>query len=354
MADATVIGTGAQTLTALLVCGVMGLLGQGVRAVVGLKNAGTLKSIAPNQASEFDASYLLLSLMIGFIAGILAGLATGLNDFTTAVTLQRLLGVAAAGYVGADFVENSMSLVLPRGPASPRPAPPTIVPAPPPPSSAPSVPSPGGAPDEALASALRAVAPGCGAAKWAPALTAAFGKYGLDTDRRKAAALGQFLVEAGPDLSETSEDLYYTHVEAVMAAFGPHFRDAAEAEGYLRNPEKLANRVYANRLGNGDEASGDGWRYRGRGLIQITGKDAYAAFAATIGQSVEAAAAYCETAEGAAMSGCWYLASHRCLPYADCWDIAEITRLVNGPRMLGYAHRLAFSDAMLRRLQGHA
>src|SRR4051812_40071101 len=214
MADATVIGTGAQTLTALLVCGVMGLLGQGVRAVVGLKNAGTLKSVAPNQASEFDASYLLLSLMIGFIAGILAGLATGLNDFTAAVTLQRLLGVAAAGYVGADFVENSMSLVLPRTPASPRPAPPRS-------SSAPYVPSPGGAPDEALASALRAIAPGCSAAKWAPALTAAFDKYGLDTDRRKAAALGQFLVEAGPRPSGTPEGPYYTPTGAGLGTLCP-------------------------------------------------------------------------------------------------------------------------------------
>ncbi|WP_156383771.1 hypothetical protein [Methylobacterium sp. Leaf456] len=342
-------------LVALAVCGIMGMMGQGVRAIVGLKNAGSLDGSRGNSQSPFDAAYLALSFMIGAIAGILAGLVTGLDQFTTGLTLQKLLAIAASGYVGADFVENSMSLVLPKGapapqapPPAPSPAPAEIAPvAPPPP-----VPSLAPAAADRFTAALHAVAPRVDIGKWGRPLEDAFARFDFGTDRRQAAAVGQFLVEAGDALSEVVEDLYYTHVEAVMRAFGPHFASEAEAAQFLRDPRKLANRVYANRLGNGDEASGDGYRYRGRGLIQLTGKDEYADFARSIGQTPEQASDLCETAEGAAMSGCWYLAARHGLPPADAWDIRMVTRLVNGPRMLGLAQRTAYSNAMLERLRG--
>jgi predicted chitinase len=336
----------------------MGLLGQGVRAVIGLKNAGATNVTSPTQQSEFSAAYLTLSLMIGFIAGVLAGLATGLQGFITGVTLAKILSVAAAGYVGADFVENSMSLVIPKSgglppvrqgqafqvpPGMPTPEAQTAAIT----ASAPVL-GPAGIvgaianAQNSLSAALHVVANQVDTGKWAPALTDAFLKYDLNTPKRKAAAIGQFLVEAGDNFGELTEDLYYTHVEAIMSAFGSHFTDATDATGYLRNPSKLANKVYANRLGNGDEASGDGFRYCGRGLIQLTGKDEYTQFAATIGQSVSEAAAYCGTAEGAAMSGCWYLSSRNCLTFADSWDIKTITRLVNGRAMLGLVSCLSF------------
>jgi hypothetical protein len=100
-------------LSTLLLCGLLGLLGQGVRAAVGLKKA--MGQGAPDQQSEFNAAYLLFSLMIGFIAGILAALAIGLTNLITIDLndMKVLLGIAAAGYAGADFIENTFSIILP-------------------------------------------------------------------------------------------------------------------------------------------------------------------------------------------------------------------------------------------------
>src|SRR5689334_3782542 len=126
MADATVAATaltGAQSLSALVVCGIMGLIGQGARTVVGLKNAISIRSGKPDHQAIFDAAYLFLSLMIGMIAGILAGLVTGLDQFVTAVTPQKLIAIAVSGYAGADFIENSLSLVIPKKDPQPTPTP---------------------------------------------------------------------------------------------------------------------------------------------------------------------------------------------------------------------------------------
>ncbi len=201
-----------------------------------------------------------------------------------------------------------------------------------------------------LIDALKTAAPGLDADTWGPALTAAFAKYGLNTNKRMAAAMGQFMQEAGATFHEVEESLYYTHPERIRAVFPREFPTVASAVAYARNPEALANRVYAGRNGNGDEASGDGYLFRGRGLIQVTGRTEYTAFAATIGQSPTDAANYCVTDTGAAMSGCWYLEANGCLPLADAWDIDAITRKVNGTAMLGAAQRHAYSSKMLAAL----
>ncbi|HWA44020.1 MAG TPA: hypothetical protein VHA10_12475 [Hypericibacter adhaerens] len=360
-----------QVLSALLLCGLMGLLGQGVRATIGLKNAKALGTGTPNAQATFSAAYFLLSLMIGFIAGILAGIAIGLGKFTGVdpTNLDLLLGVAASGYVGADFIENSLSIVIPAQPAAvpaggaapvspPVPAP-SASPAPPatPPGSlaamplvmAPSTPAVG---EADLTSALNIVAPKVNTATWVPALMQAFSKFDINSNRRAAAAIGQFLVEAGSAFQEVVENLNYTHAERLVQVFPKHFASVADAEPFVGHPEALANRVYAGRLGNGNEASGDGFRFRGRGLIQLTGRTEYADFGATIGKSAEEAAAYCETPEGAAVSGCWYLSANGCLPLADTWQISAITKRVNGTAMLGNAQRIAYSEAMLKHLGG--
>lgn len=199
-----------------------------------------------------------------------------------------------------------------------------------------------------LTQALKRVAPQVDATAWAPVLTAAFAKYAFNTNKRMAAALGQFLVET-PAFHTLEESLYYTTAARLRAVFSNFFRTDAEAAPYLRAPEKLANHVYAGVNGNGDEASGDGWTFRGRGLIQLTGRNMYTTFGATVGKTPAEAADDCLTDAGAAMSGCWYLADNGCLTLADAWNIAAITKRVNR-KMLGAAQRLHDANAMLAAL----
>jgi predicted chitinase len=174
----------------------------------------------------------------------------------------------------------------------------------------------------------------------------------MTSHRRMAAAVGQFLVEAGAAFQEVTENLHYIHPARMLDVFPHAFLTLASTEPFIGRAEALANHVYANLLGNGDEASGDGYRFRGRGLIQLTGRTEYTQFAASIGKSVDEVTAYCETPEGAAMSGCWYLSSRGCLPLADSWQLSEITLRVNGTAMLGNDQRVAYSDAMLKALGG--
>jgi len=165
-----------------------------------------------------------------------------------------------------------------------------------------------------------------------------------------AAAIGQFMVEAGPAFSEVTESLIYTHADHIQKVFGTAlFPTVASAQPYVDQPRKLANYVYANKNGNGNEASGDGFQFIGRGLIQLTGRATYAQFGLSVGKSTDDAASYCETTAGAAMSGCWYLASNGCLLLADAWNIDAITGRVNRKK-LGAAQRLADSNAMLAAL----
>ena len=197
---------------------------------------------------------------------------------------------------------------------------------------------------------MQAVCPQADAAAWVPALTAAFERFDFSNDRRRAAAMGQFLVEAGPALNEIVEDLYYTP-ERACQVWPALFPSAAAAEPYCANPRTFADTVYSGINGNGDAASGDGYRFRGRGLIQLTGRNEYAAFGRAIDKTPEEAADFCETKDGAAYSGCWYLASNGCLPLADNWDIDAITQRVNGAAMEAGGLRRQYSDEMVSRLR---
>ena len=125
-----------------------------------------------------------------------------------------------------------------------------------------------------------------------------------------------------------SENLNYK-ADTLLEIFGTHFT-AALADEYAHNPEKIANRVYANRYGNGDEASGDGWKYRGHGIIQTTFKDNYQAFANHIGKSLEDTLVYVTTTDGAVDSGIYYWQTHHCGPHAVAGDITALTKSVNG------------------------
>lgn len=107
--------TASSVLAALLLFGLLGLLGQGIRAIVGLNNAGAFKSNTPSEQSVFSAAYLLFSLMLGFIAGMLGGIALKYQNITQidANNWKDLLGIVASGYIGADFIENTMRVVIP-------------------------------------------------------------------------------------------------------------------------------------------------------------------------------------------------------------------------------------------------
>jgi predicted chitinase len=206
--------------------------------------------------------------------------------------------------------------------------------------------------NQALVAALGAVAPQLNTRVWVPQLSNAFSKFEIESSKRMAAAIGQFLVEAGADFGEIVENLNYTHADRIAQVFPREFPTVQSAAPFVNNLKALGNRVYAGKLGNGNEASGDGFRFRGRGLIQLTGRDEYQQFGVSVGMTAEEAAAYCETPVGAAVSGCWYLSSRGCLPYADSWDLSEITLRVNGKAMLDNAKRIAYSNAILNALDG--
>ena len=237
--------------------------------------------------------------------------------------------------------------------AAPTPAAPAATPASPP-AAKPATAAPADANTILLTKALKAVLPHVDTAKWVPALIAGFTRFDMLAPRRMAAAIGQFSVEAGNAFHEIVENLNYSTATRIHAVFPGKCPTVASAQPFVHNPQALANHVYANRpsLGNGDEASGDGWRFRGRGLIQLTGRNEYTEFATAIGKTPQDASDLCETPEGAALSGCWYLSSRHCLTMADGWHLDDATRAVNGRAMLGAAERAATANAMLAALGG--
>lgn len=163
---------------------------------------------------------------------------------------------------------------------------------------------------------------------WHNALSQLLPDYEINTPQRIAAFIAQCAHESGNFVFLT-ENLNYK-AESLTKIFGKYFKDMATAKAYEKKPEKIANRIYANRMGNGDEASGDGWRYRGRGLIQLTGKTNYTWFAASLEISPEEAAEYTQTFEGAAQSACWFWETNKLNKEADAGDIKTMTRKING------------------------
>ena len=108
------------------------------------------------------------------------------------------------------------------------------------------------------------------------------------------------------------------------------FPTLAIATQYANSPEAIANRAYANRMGNGNEASGDGWRYCGRGLIQITGRSNYQAFADAMNMSIDDVAPYLLTFAGAVTSACWFWQANDLNYFADNWEIQSLSIRIDG------------------------
>lgn len=155
-----------------------------------------------------------------------------------------------------------------------------------------------------------------------------FPKYNITTNNRIAAFLAQTGHES-LNFKVIEENLNYS-TDGLRRVFRKYFTSAVIAKRYARQPERIASRVYANRLGNGPESSKDGWRYRGRGLIQLTGKSNYQLFADYIGKSLSETVEYLSTKKGAFESACWFWTTKNLNYYADNKDIVGMTKLING------------------------
>jgi putative chitinase len=152
-------------------------------------------------------------------------------------------------------------------------------------------------------------------------------QFHIDQPLRLRAFLAQCGHESG-NFKYKAEGLNYS-VEGLTKTFGKYFTPAL-ARKYARKPEAIASRVYANRMGNGDEASGEGFKFRGRGLIQITGKNNYSAFARFIGKDLDTVLKYMDTEAGAVHSACWFWASMTLNGLADIQAMKTITKKING------------------------
>ena len=151
--------------------------------------------------------------------------------------------------------------------------------------------------------------------------------YDINTPKRIAYFMAQCHHESGGFVF-VSENLNYK-ASGLVKVF-PKYFDENTAKAYEKQPQKIANRVYANRMGNGDEASGEGFKYAGKGIIQLTGKDNYTRFAQSLEISVEDAAEYMKTFEGAGQSACWFWETNNLNKFADAGDLKTMTRVING------------------------
>lgn len=181
-------------------------------------------------------------------------------------------------------------------------------------------------------------------------------EIGIDNDRRRASLIGQCAHESAR-FKTRFENLNYS-AAGLWKIFRRHFASPAETNAFARQPEKIANRVYRNRMGNGNTASGDGWRYRGRGYLQLTGKDNYKRYGAAIGEDLV------NNPDSAADPDvCWLIAAEylsrtrrsgqTLLQWADVPDILMVTKGINGGTH-GLADREVLTGKAHAELTGNA
>jgi putative chitinase len=175
---------------------------------------------------------------------------------------------------------------------------------------------------------------------WCEALNKILPDYDINSVNRISAFLGETYVESA-GYTALHENLNY-QAASLCRVWPSHFTPDI-ADQYAHNPEKIANRAYAGRMGNGDEASGDGWKFCGRGLIQITGRSNYQAFADSVGMNLDDVPAFLQTFEGAIQSACWFWENNNLNSWADAWNIKKISQIINGGE-LGLAERIQHCD----------
>ena len=178
--------------------------------------------------------------------------------------------------------------------------------------------------------------------KWLEGLNKCFAKYDINTPQRQACFIAQTMHESG-GYKFLEENLNYS-AQALMRTWGSRFPDIDTAEKFEHNPEKIANKVYQGRMGNNEE--GDGWKYRGRGLIQLTGKENYANFGHNVGVDVLSNPDLLATPEYATLSAGWYWNKRNLNDLADKMDVEGITKKINGG-VNGLADRKARTEKVL-------
>lgn len=168
-------------------------------------------------------------------------------------------------------------------------------------------------------------------------------RFDIWTPPRVAGFVAQCRVESA-GFTQLEESLYYRGAERLLLIFPSRIKSLSQAQKLTRNPQALANVVYAGRLGNGDEASGDGWRFRGRGLKQLTGRGNYADAAEALGRPyLEWPDLVAEPAD-ACLTAAWYWHVNKLNVLADSAQWDAITKAVNGPAMLQAAERRQYAQ----------
>jgi putative chitinase len=163
---------------------------------------------------------------------------------------------------------------------------------------------------------------------WAEPLAEVFHRYEINTPERQAAFIGQCAHESG-NFKTLEENLNYS-AESLMKVWPSRFPTLEAAKPYHRNPEKIANKVYGGRMGNGPEETGDGWLYHGRGLIQLTGKDNYMLASDALGQDFIHSPDYVLVPKYAALTAGWYWNKRSLNKEADAKDYTAMTKKING------------------------
>lgn len=169
----------------------------------------------------------------------------------------------------------------------------------------------------------------------------------FENPKRIAGFLAQVAHESG-GFTATIENLNYSK-EGLRKVFPKYFPTDEVAAQYARQPEKIANRVYANRMKNGDEASGDGFKFRGRGLIQLTGRDNYTRFAEALSMDIDNTISYLETPNGAVASAGWFWDNNKLNQYCDNGDFITLTKRINGGT-IGLEDRIHHYELALKQL----
>ena len=174
--------------------------------------------------------------------------------------------------------------------------------------------------------------------KWLQPLIDTFIKYNISTTQRQASFIGQCQHESN-NFRTLEENLHYSAV-GLMRVWPSRFTSDVVAQAYANNPEKIANKVYAGRMGNGDEESGDGWAYHGRGLIQLTGRDNYSACGTSLGFAYITNPELLVQPRHAALTAGWFWNKKGLNDLADAEDYTTMTKRINGGT-LGLDDRIA-------------